>query len=192
MKNQKFIKSCLLGLFVILGSCTTFETDLYVENLENPDDKILASDPIALEATAASLYRGWYMAVTDYSGPGMALSTMADASSCSWGNAGMRDLSSEPRVALNNTSSYGNNVTRSFFNSLYSVLSDANTIALAVSEGTKFAEPDLVLSMAKFSQALTIGYNALFFDKTWLSDETGVVGEEAADYKTAMDFALGR
>ncbi|MEL0073075.1 MAG: hypothetical protein VW710_01365, partial [Flavobacteriaceae bacterium] len=73
MKNQKFIKSCLLGLFVILGSCTTFETDLYVENLENPDDKILASDPIALEATAASLYRGWYMAVTDYSGPGMAL-----------------------------------------------------------------------------------------------------------------------
>lgn len=192
MKNQKFIKSCLLGLFVILGSCTTFETDLYVENLENPDDKILASDPIALEATAASLYRGWYMAVTDYSGPGMALSTMADASSCSWGNAGMRDLSSEPRVALNNTSSYGNNVTRSFFNSLYSVLSDANTIALAVSEGTEFAEPDLVLSMAKFSQALTIGYNALFFDKTWLSDETGVVGEEAADYKTAMDFALGK
>ena len=138
MKNQTFIKTCLLGIFVILSSCTTFETDLYVENLENPDDKILASDPIALEATAASLFRGWYMSVSDYSGPALALSTMADATSCSWGNAGMRDLSSEPRVAFNNTSAYGNNVTRSFFNSLYSTLSDANTIALAVAEGTEF------------------------------------------------------
>ena len=192
MKNQTFIKTCLLGIFVILSSCTTFETDLYVENLENPDDKILASDPIALEATAASLFRGWYMSVSDYDGPALALSTMADATSCSWGNAGMRDLSSEPRVAFNNTSAYGNNVTRSFFNSLYSTLSDANTIALAVAEGTEFTEPDLVLSMAKFSQALTIGYNALFFDKTWLSDETGVVGEGPADYKTAMDFALNK
>lgn len=192
MKNQTFIKTCLLGIFVILSSCTTFETDLYVENLENPDDKILASDPIALEATAASLFRGWYMTVSDYDGPALALSTMADATSCSWGNAGMRDLSSEPRVAFNNTSAYGNNVTRSFFNSLYSTLSDANTIALAVAEGTEFTEPDLVLSMAKFSQALTIGYNALFFDKTWLSDETGVVGEGPADYKAAMDFALNK
>ena len=192
MKNQTFIKTCLLGIFAILSSCTTFETDLYVENLENPDDKILASDPIALEATAASLFRGWYMSVSDYDGPALALSTMADATSCSWGNAGMRDLSSEPRVAFNNTSAYGNNVTRSFFNSLYSTLSDANTIALAVAEGTEFTEPDLVLSMAKFSQALTIGYNALFFDKTWLSDETGVVGEGPADYKAAMDFALNK
>jgi len=192
MKNQTFIKTCLLGIFAILSSCTTFETDLYVENLENPDDKILASDPIALEATAASLYRGWYMTVSDYTGPSLALSTMADATSCSWGNAGMRDLSSEPRVAFNNTSAYGNNVTRSFFNSLYSTLSDANTIASAVADGTEFTEPDLVLSMAKFSQALTIGYNALFFDKTWLSDETGVIAEDAADYKTAMDFALNK
>jgi len=192
MKNLILKITYLFGLFIFIGSCTTFETDLYVDNFENPNDTILASDPIALEATAGTLFRGWYMAISDYDGPGMALSTMADVSSCSWGNAGMRDLSSEPREALNNTSAYGNNVTRSFFNSLYSVLSDANTIALAVSEGTEFENPNLVLSTAKFIQALAIGYNALFFDQTWLSDETGSVGEGPADYKAAMDFALGK
>ena len=37
---------------------------------------------------------------------------------------------------------------------------------------------------------MTIGYNALIFDKVWLSDETGVIGDDAADYNTAMAFAL--
>ena len=37
---------------------------------------------------------------------------------------------------------------------------------------------------------MTIGYNALIFNKVWLSDETGVIGDDAADYKAAMVFAL--
>ena len=46
------------------------------------------------------------MANSNYYGVGMFMNTMADASSCSWGNAGMKDSSSEPRAAWNNTSSY--------------------------------------------------------------------------------------
>ena len=157
-------------MFLAVVSCDSFETELEVENLENPNDNILTSDPVALEATAAGLYNAIYMATSNYYGPGMALNTMADASSCSWGNVGMRDLSSEPRVAWNNGVAYGNQfITNDFFNALYSSLSDANTLALAISNGTDFgANNDLINAMAKFGQALTIGYNALIFDKVWL------------------------
>lgn len=126
-------------MFITVVSCDTFETELEVENLENPNDDILTSDPVALEATAAGLFNAIYMTIETYYGPGMALNTMADVSSCSWGNVGMRDLSSEPRVAWNNGVAYGNGfITNDFFNALYSSLSDANTLALAVSNGTEF------------------------------------------------------
>ena len=131
------------------------------------------------------------MADSNYYGPGMALNTMADTSSCSWGNAGMKDLSSEPRAAFNNTPAYGNNVTRSFFNALYSVLSDANTIALAVSNGVQFSDNNLVSSTAKFAQALAMGTSAMYFDRTWLSDETGPLGDKnGANHNDAMTLAI--
>lgn len=176
-------------LFVV--SCQDFSTDLDVENLENPNDQILTSNPVALTATAGSIVQNWFMTVHEYNGPGLALITMADVVTMSHGNQGMRDLSSEPRVAFNNTSSYSYQIiTSAYFNSLYSVLSDANTLAAAVESGTEFANPKQIQVVAKLGQALSIGYLALVFDKVWLSDETGVVGEGAADYKEAMAFAL--
>lgn len=180
-----------LGLILCLSviSCD-IDTDLNVENQENPNDKILTSDPVALEAKTATLFKNWYMSNTGTSAPGFAMNTMADVSTCSWGNFGMRDLSSEPRVAFNNSVSYGNDVTNAYFNALYTVLFDSNTINAAISNGTEFENPALISSMAKFGQALAIGYNALNFDTVYLSDETGPVGEGPVDYTVAMEFAL--
>ena len=175
---------------VLLFGCETFETDLEVKNLNNPNDKILASSSVALESTAGTIFQNWYQASSDYYGPGSAMGTMADVASCSWGNAGMRDLSSEPRVAFNNSVSYGNDVTNTYFNALYSVLADSNTVLLAIENGTEFNDNNLIASIGKFGQALAIGYNALIFDKVWLYDETGVIGDDAVDYKTAMNFAI--
>jgi hypothetical protein len=118
------------------------------------------------------------------------MATMADISTCSWGNFGMKDLSSEPRVAFNNKSSYGNNVTNSYFNALYSVLSDGNTIVAAAEKGTEFEEPDLVKMMGKVAQAFSVGYLSLVFDRVWLSDENGVVGDGPVDYKEGMVYAI--
>ena len=163
-------------LLLLVGSCQPFETDLEVENLENPNDNILTSDPVALEATAGTIIQNWFMSIHSYNGPGAAFATMADVSTCSWGNFGMRDLSSEPRVAWNNTSSYGYGyITNTYFNALYAVLSDANTLALSIKNETKFDDPAQIEMMAKFGQALSTGYLALVFDKVWLSDEDGVV-----------------
>lgn len=194
MKNLRKIFS-IITLLLVVVSCDDFSTDLNVENLENPNDFILTSDPVALQATAGSIIQNWFMTTHSYNGPGAAFATMADVSTCSWGNFGMRDLSSEPRVAFNNSSSYGSAViTSAYFNALYSVLSDSNTLALAVANGTEFEDTNQINMIAKFGQALSIGYLALVFDKVWLSDETGVIegdaGDGASDYKTAMAFAL--
>jgi len=99
MKNIRKIIPILTLLFLV-ASCQDFSTDLDVENLENPNDLILTSDPIALTASAGSIMQNWFMASHSTSAPGAALATMADVSTCSWGNFGMRDLSSEPRVGF--------------------------------------------------------------------------------------------
>jgi hypothetical protein len=100
---------------------------------------------------------------------------MADISTYSQGNMGMRDLSSEPRVALNNTSAYGNNVSKSYFNALYSVLTDSNTLGFAVANGTDFDNTDQIEMVSKLGQALSIDYLALVFYKVWIFDETGAI-----------------
>jgi hypothetical protein len=192
MKNIRKILPILTLLF-LAASCQDFSTDLNVENLENPNDFILTSDPVALTATAGSIMQNWFMATHSTEGPGAALATMADVSTCSWGNFGMRDLSSEPRVAFNNSTSYTYAaITNDYFNALYSVLSDSNTLALAIQNGTEFENAAQIETIAKLGQALSIGYLALIFDKVWLSDENGVVGEDASDYKASMTFALGK
>jgi len=189
MKYLREFLTITILLFLVV-SCEDFSLDLDVKNLEHPNDDILTSDPVALTATASGILNNWFMAVHNYYGPGMAMQTMADISTCSWGNAGMKDLSSEPRVAFNNKSSYGNNVTNSYFNSLYSVLSDGNTIVAAAEKGTEFDEPELVKMMGKVAQAFSVGYLSLVFDRVWLSDENGVVGDGPVSYKEGMEYAL--
>lgn len=180
----------LLCLATLIG-CNDFETDLDVPNLEHPNDIILNSDPIALEGKAGSMYRNYFMALTSTSGPGFALNVAADVSTCSHGNFAMWNFSEEPRTTWNNSPSYSyQDITNSFFNSMYSVLFDANTLVYAINNDIDFDNPALIEAIARFNQALAIGYNALIFDKVWLSDENGSVGEEAVGYQEAMAFAL--
>ena len=56
----------LIAILFVAVSCDTFETDLDVKNQENPDDAILTSDPVALEAVAGTLFQNWYMANSNY------------------------------------------------------------------------------------------------------------------------------
>ncbi len=192
MKKQTLYYRLTMLVLLFFASCTEFETDLDVANTENPDLDTLYFDASALESTAAGLYQNWYMATTSTGATGFAMNTMADVSTCSWGNYAMRDTSSEPRVAFNNATSYSYaDITEDMFNAYYSILSDANVIMAQVDAGLEFEEPELMQAIAKFAQALTIGYNALVFDQVWLSDETGSLNDgEAVDYATAMDFAL--
>jgi len=100
MKNKflKFVYLVVIGFGLVTYSCA----DLNVENLNDPDTDDVLATPSDLIKLAGGAYRVWSQAVNDYSGPGLAMATMADQLSCSWGNAGMKDLSSEPGVGFNN------------------------------------------------------------------------------------------
>jgi len=187
----------LVALLAFGVSCDDFSTDLNVDNLENPNLDILLSDPVALEASSQGVVRNLFMAAHSFNSPAPAFATMADITTCSWGNFGMRDTSSEPRVAWNNTSSYSNDyITNTFFNSMYASLNDGNNLATAVANGTEFDDPDKILMIAKIAQATSVAHLALVFDQVWLSDENGaIVGsglEGSSDYATAMAYALDK
>ena len=187
----------IVALLAFAVSCDDFSTDLGVDNLEHPNDDILTSDPVALVATSEGVIRSMFRAAHSTNSPAAAFSTMADVNSCSWGNFGMRDTSSEPRVARNNTPAYGSNaITNSFFNAMYSNLSDANTLAFAVENGTEFDNPEKIMTIARFAQASAIAQLAIVFDQVWLSDENGVIAgpglEGSSGYAASMTFALGK
>ena len=183
---KKIIYSFLLITAVLLQGCT--EIDLEVINDQDPNSSQLGS-----ESTAENIYKNWLLVVNEFNSPALALATMADATSCSWGNAGMRDMSSEPRIAFDNRPTYGNaQISEDYFNGLYAILSDANSIAGNIVNGTgTFSNDDKIESIARLAQALSIGYLALIYDKVSVSDETGLINEgEPMSYSDAMNIAI--
>ncbi|MBT3385039.1 MAG: hypothetical protein HN778_11210 [Prolixibacteraceae bacterium] len=190
MKQLKafFLFFVFLFLFV---SCKDFSFDLNVNNLEHPDDYALFSSKEKLTEVASTILNKWYMTVHDYSGPAAALQTMADVSTSSWSFSGSYDLSSEPRIAWNNSPAYGQHLATSrYFDKLYSLLFEANLLVEAVEKGVGFENPDLMKMIGKVGQALSVGYLSLVFDRVWISDKNSVVDEGPVDYKEAMIFAI--
>lgn len=164
------------------------ETDLDVINPEDP-----TSASLGTEDTANGLFRNWYVAVNAYQSPALAMATMSDNITCSWGNQGMRTMSSEPRVAWDNSSTYGYaSVTQNYFNSMYSILSDATGIVSIIEGGqTGFSDDDKIESLARFAQGAAIGSLAQVFDKVYVFDETGSINDgEGVPFKDAMDIAI--
>lgn len=185
---MKIFKTIYLAIFaLVVVSCDDFDSDLNVNNLEQP-----SSAQIGIESTADKLFQNWYNTVNAYNGPGLAMSVMADQGTMSWGNAAMRDMSSEPRVAWNNSSTYGNSaVTETYFNSLHAILADANAIMVGVEGDGVFSDKQKYTSLARFGQGAALGYLALVFDKVFPSDETGTLNDgEPLGYKEATQLAL--
>jgi starch-binding outer membrane protein, SusD/RagB family len=187
-KIMKNIKITLLAVFAVMFySCDDFDTDLEVDNLEQP-----TSEQIGIQSTADKLFQNWYQTVNHIYAPGLVTATMADQFSASWGNFAMRDMSSEPRIAWNNNATYGNGaVTEDYFNSLHAVLADANSIMIGLEGEGVFDNHDKYESLARFGQGASLGYLALIFDRVFASDEDGIMNEgEPLGYKQATDLAL--
>lgn len=187
---MKTFKLTFLAAFALMFySCDDFDTDLEVENREAP-----TSLQIGNEATANKLFLNWYNTVNEYNGPGLMLNTMADQISMSWGNQAMRDMSSEPRVVWNNSSTYTYAVvTESYFNALHAVLADANAIAAGLEGDIEFSDEEKYTSLARFGQGAALGYLALVFDRVYISDESGTLNDgEPVGYQEAVQMALDR
>jgi hypothetical protein len=104
MKTKTY--KILLMTLMVMGLVTYSCADLNVENLVEPDSGKALKNPDDLKGVAGGAYKVIHTAAQDYDGPAMAMAGMADQTSCSWGNAAMRDLGKEPRLGYNNSKTY--------------------------------------------------------------------------------------
>lgn len=170
--------SSMLGLCAAVLVAASACLDLEVANLNAPDRERAIQSPGDVEALVSGSYQlienttqGFY--------PNGAMSCVADAHSSSWGNFGMRDNCSEPRIAWNNDPSYGSRwVAQAPWNDNYGALAAIKDGLAAINNGLRIQEgpdePDnterLVL-FGKFVQAIAFSNLAVIFDKAFIVDE---------------------
>lgn len=190
MKRNKIL--VLFSMLAMVYSCA----DLEVENLNRPDFETAVSKPSDVKGVASGLYRAWFIATQEYDGPALGFWVAADAGTCSWGNAGMRVLSNEPRLEFDNTPTYGDvQITRDFYNSLNATLSQANDVLKKVEGGMVIEDQNttnMVKALAYFAQGLSLGYLGLVYDKAFIvTHETNLEeGVPVSEFADVIDAAL--
>ena len=168
--------------------------DLEVENLNRPTFAE-TNDPTQVFATVGGLLNGIHYSSHTYDEPLIAFFNAADVGTASWGNFGMRDISSEPRVAYTNTPSYSNRLAvENYYLNLYGYLSIANDALLVIKadENGKVQEPDMCKAVAYYTQAYTLGHVGMFFDKGFVvTENTDLTGEmNMLPYSEVIDSAV--
>lgn len=188
MKSRiyKVLVAALMMSIVGIYSCA----DLDVENLNTPDSKRAIESPDDLEGVAGGAFRTILNASLSYSGPAMNMATMADVQTCSWGNVGMNDMSSEPRQAWNNTIPYSYAyVNRDFWQDMNSALSQVNDVMVQIEGGAVIkdaATTEMVKAWCYFIQGVAHGHIAMVMEKGFIVDETTDL--ETLEWKTYAEI----
>lgn len=190
-----------LVLVAVLGfwSCA----DLDVTNTNNPDKDRALATPADVESFIKGSFLTWWQG-THTTGGSFNPGVMADASTCSWGNFGMRELSSEPRAEANNSPaySYAGDMEGPWY-SWYGAISAATDGLISIkalqgesSDGTALGSTDKdtrALVFAKFISGISHGMVAIYYDQGFFVDEDTdfAVGLELIGYNELMVKAVG-
>lgn len=166
----------LIPLIFLFGIFLQCESDLSVNNLNEPDrDRVLSIPKEAENYLGSSFYEYWKR-LTNIQ-PTFAFSTIADELSSSWCN-GTRDNSSEPRIAWDNSPSYTfRNVSLNPWRGAYKSISTVNDVQYRIVKGMKFFDEEgndkTVRNRAfgKFVQGISLGLLGLLYDKAFIIDE---------------------
>jgi len=167
----------IYGLAVVLALGLSACQELAVDNLNNPDRTKALASPADVEKLASDTFTN-YWGANQWSSRSMPWSTVADEISSSWANWGMRDMSSEPRIAWNNDPAYAREeFTESTWFGSYGCISNASdeliagegNEALFESEGV---DTNRLKAFAKFNLGLCLGTLGQRFDRAFIVDET--------------------
>lgn len=163
--------ACTVALAASAAGCGSLD----VPNLNAPDrERALASGNDVVNLVGGAFYN-WYFSMQYYSA-GHPTATMADHFTSSWGNWGMRNYSSEPRIAFVNSSTDSNREVVEFpWYQNYAALVSSNLALLALEAGVEIgdngADNTMVELAAKFMQGATLSNISLFFDQGYAIDE---------------------
>jgi len=198
MKWIKIGSAALLAVAFV--GCDTLSdlTDLQVVNENNPDRARAIQEAGDVESLIGGAFATWYEG-SYWGDPAMSLSTAADEGSLSWGNFGSQQLSSEPRVAWPNSSSWGyRNFVEAPWYSEYEALSSVYDALLAIENDREVLCADIdcdrAETFAKFMQGMAHGWLALMFDSAFVFDETVDLENDVLElqpYSAVMTAALG-
>lgn len=195
MKSFRIL--ALAGALSLFFGCVD---SLEVTNKNQPDTERVLVTPGDIEALIKGSFRQTWRRTEHWYGP-MHMTTMADELSSSWGNVGMKDASSEPRVAFNNATSY--TYRRTLEDPWYgcyraiSAVNDAFAQILgtnAVEIGDNGDDTDRAVAYGRLVQGMSYSWLACFFDKAFLVDETTDLeagGLELQPYADVMTYGLG-
>ncbi len=158
--------------------------DLSVENNNAPDRTVAFAQPGDVTNLVKGTFADYWGSI-QYCGNGpLMFSTIADENSSSWANWGMRDMSSEPRIAWDNSSTYSRASSTSFpwFDN-YRGISNTNDAlqAIARAEAEESVDNNIftreghdtarMKAFAKMNQGLMHGSLSLIFDQAFIVDE---------------------
>ena len=173
----------ILGFVVLLGVAGC--QDLSVDNDNSPDRTAAFSRPGDVANLVKGTFIDYWSSVQFCANGALFFSTLADENSSSWANWGMRDMSSEPRIAWNNNSTYSRaSSTREPWFDSYRGISNANDAlnAIASAEAAESVENNVytregynvarLKAFAKMNQGLMHATLSLIFDQAFIFDET--------------------
>ncbi len=200
MKNYKIL-SVLILLFIMVGCA-----DLNTENPNRGDIERVLSNPDDFVGVVEGQFQSlWHSTQHWRSNNALTMGTIADGMTSSWGNFGMQDFSSEPRIAADNTQTYRYAYVFEFsYENNYAVIGAVNDVLRLMD-----SDPDIVIhdglgndvtlktkAQALYIQGVATGYLALTYDKAKFVDETisleDVSGLPFDDYAMLMTKALAK
>lgn len=197
---KTYTKILAAALFMVAIGCSEEEFNVINEN--NADLKGSLSDPNEFNGIIDGQFSLNFQA-TQFYNVSMSMNTMADAITSSWGNFAMRDLSSEPRIAINNSPTYTYAVAiEDAWSFNFSVIGGVNDVLRLYA-----ADPDLksldpagndityqVKAKAKYLLGTSYGNIGLRYDKAKFVNETVSLADvpalEYSDYNTLIDNAI--
>lgn len=165
-----------LGLALVVAALAAC-ADLEVTNQNDPDRERAVATPGDVEALISGSFSNWWQG-GHWNSIGIGMSAAADAHTASWGNFGMQDISSEPRVAFNNQSSYSYSyITDNHWTDNYRALTSIRDGLEALDGGVALIDggednTHRARTFAAFVQGLALGHLALTFDQAFIVDET--------------------
>lgn len=171
---KRFRSALVAPIMIGLAGCGL--TDLSVSNENNPDREAVLQRAADLENVIGSALLTWWQGTEQASGPSWALATAADEGSMSWGNFGMQQMSSEPRVQWPNDPSFTYAfTTESAWYGSYGALSSIHDGLNGIAADTAAAsEIDVTRARAfsKLVQGMAHGFLALMYDSAFTLEES--------------------
>jgi len=178
---KKTISLTLVAVLAMSGCA-----DLDVTNENAPDQSRALAKPEDVESLIKSTFLTWWQG-THTTGGSFNPGVMADANTSSWGNYGMRELSSEPRAAANNSPAWNyayalEQPWYSWYGAISAAKDGLSAIAAGQEGGKSFladADADKRAKIfANFIMGISNGMVAIYYDKGFLVTEATDFSQE--------------